>query len=149
MAVCRSRRRSTGFTLIEVLITVVIVAILSSLAVPFYTDYVRRGHVQEAVANLAEFRVRMEQNYQDERQYGAAGGPCDVTPPDSSELFFNYICELLNDGQGFRLEARGKPGGVVSGLVYAIDHSGTRGTICDSCAWNFESPVGRWVLKRP
>lgn len=149
MEVWRSRPRSTGFTLIEVLITVVIVAILSSLAVPFYTDYVRRGQIQEAIANLTELRVRMEQYYQDERLYGTASGACGVPLPGNAELLFSYRCEVLNAGQGFRLKAEGKPGGTVSGMNYTIDHTGARESLCNSCAWDFQSPVGRWIVRRP
>ncbi len=60
-----------GFTLIEVMIVVVIVAILSSVAYPAYTDYVRRRQLQEAFTNLANYRIQMEPYYQDNRRYTA------------------------------------------------------------------------------
>jgi type IV pilus assembly protein PilE len=59
-----------GFTLIEVMIVVAIVAILSSVAYPAYTDYVRRGQLQEAFTNLANYRIQMEQYYQDNGHHG-------------------------------------------------------------------------------
>ena len=46
----KSPRR--GFTLIEVMIVVVIVAILAAIAVPNYRDYVTRGRIVEATAAL-------------------------------------------------------------------------------------------------
>ena len=68
----RSTKRlpASGFTLIEVMITVAIVAILGSIALPAYFDYVRRGQLPEAFSNLADYRVKMEQYYQDNRNYG-------------------------------------------------------------------------------
>lgn len=56
-----------GFTLLEVMITVTIVAILTAIAIPSYGDYIRRSQRAEARAALvqaAQFmeRVRTERN---------------------------------------------------------------------------------------
>ena len=63
-----------GFTLIEVMIVVAIVAILATVALPAYTDYLRRGQIPEAFTYLSDYRVKMEQYYQDQRMYGV--GTC-------------------------------------------------------------------------
>ncbi len=63
------RARAPGFTLIEVMVTVAIVAILASLALPSYTDYVRRGHIPEATSNLSASNAKMEQWFQDAKSY--------------------------------------------------------------------------------
>lgn len=49
-----------GFTLIEVMIVVAIVAILTAIALPSYQEYVRRGYRAEARAGLQEAATWME-----------------------------------------------------------------------------------------
>lgn len=54
------RHRQTGFTLIEIMIVVAIVGILSSIAYPSYTEYVRKGHRASAKAALLQAAQWME-----------------------------------------------------------------------------------------
>jgi type IV pilus assembly protein PilE len=125
-----------GFTLIEVMIVVAIVAILAGVALPSYFDYVRRGQLPEATAALSDFRVKMEQYYQDNRNYG--GAQCaDVGPPSWSAgngtlnygaaQFFAYGCVLSGGGQGYTVTATGNNSRAV-GHVYTINHNNARGT---------------------
>ena len=62
-------QKTSGFSLIEVMITVVIVAILSAIAIPSYSDYMVMGKIPEATTGLASKRVQAEQFYQDNLTY--------------------------------------------------------------------------------
>jgi type IV pilus assembly protein PilE len=122
-----------GFTLIELMIVVAIVAILAGVALPAYFDYVRRGKLPEAHAALADFRVKMEQYYQDNRNYGgvncadagalswsdASGG---LRPPGKN---FNYSCQL--NGSGYVITATGSVS-APNDHVYTVNHAGDRRT---------------------
>ncbi|MDM0115276.1 type IV pilin protein [Variovorax sp. J22R133] len=138
-------RLQRGFTLIELMIVVAVVAILSMIAVPSYTDYLRRGQVQEAPGALADYRTRMEQYYQDNRNYGT-GGNCGVVIPTAK--YFDFTCNSdAATGQTYLATATGK-GGQVAGLAYTVNQLNTQGTTCTSCAWNF-SAQNVWVLRKP
>ncbi|HAF00275.1 MAG TPA: pilus assembly protein PilE, partial [Methylophilaceae bacterium] len=68
-----------GFTLLELMIVVAIVGILASIAIPAYQDYVKKGKAAEAPGALADLRVKMEQCFQDNRDYTACAAFCAPT----------------------------------------------------------------------
>lgn len=55
-----TKTQHSGFTLIEVMIVVAIVAILTAVALPNYREYIRRGHRAEARAALLQGAQWME-----------------------------------------------------------------------------------------
>ena len=128
----QTRSTSRGFTLIEVMITVAIVAILAGVAVPAYSDYMRRGQVQEAFGNLSDFRAKMEQYYQDNRNYGAA--TCaDVNAPTwatfQASKYFSNACALsgataTGGRQLYTVTATGTTGRA-TGHIYTIANTPT------------------------
>ena len=119
-----SRRIVQGFTLIELMIVVAIIGILASIALPAYNDHVRRASLQEAFSELANWRVRMEQSYQDNRTY--AGATCNIVPAPAGAKF-NYGCAPANAGQTYILTATGAVT-PASGHAYTIDELNVRRT---------------------
>lgn len=53
--------RQSGFTLIELMITVAIVAILASIAMPAYQEYVKRGNRAAAQSEMMDIANREQQ----------------------------------------------------------------------------------------
>lgn len=58
-------RRSSGFTLIELMIVVAIVAILAAIAFPAYLDYTAKTKISNAVGSLAGERIKIGTNWND------------------------------------------------------------------------------------
>jgi type IV pilus assembly protein PilE len=109
--------RQRGFTLVELMITVAIVGILAAIAIPSYREHVRRGAVEEGLAQLAQGRVAMEQYFLDNRQY--TGAPCPAGTPR-----FPITCAV--GAATYTLTATG--GGNVAGFIYTLDETGLRRT---------------------
>ena len=87
------KRLMSGFTLIELVITVVIIAIIAAIALPSYSEYMRRNTLTEAITSLHHFRLQMEQSYQNNRTYIGADGECAIDLPEVEE--FTFACTNL------------------------------------------------------
>jgi type IV pilus assembly protein PilE len=127
--------QSRGFTIIELMIVVVIIAILSAVAIPAYTDFITRGQLAEAHQGLGGFRVKMEQYYQDNRNYTGPGtGNCGTAGHEPAYQNFRHTCEITNGGQGYTATATGISGRV-TGFVFTVNEQNQRRTTAAPGNW--------------
>ena len=120
--------RSRGFTLIELMIAVAIVAILAAIAIPSYSDYVRRGRLTDAISRLSAMRVKMEQYFQDNRVYTGVPPACDpasiAPPPARHRLLLAVHVDPVPMATQYTVVATGI--GPMAGFVYSIDETNTQ-----------------------
>jgi type IV pilus assembly protein PilE len=133
-------RRATGFTLIEVMIVVAIVAILAAVAVPQYRDYVTRGRIPDATSVLSAKQVGLEQFYQDNRTYVGAK---ECASDTGSSQFFTFSC-TSSSATAYVLTATGR--NAMTGFTYTVNQGGTRATTAVPTGWTTSTTC--WVARK-
>lgn len=130
--------KEKGFTLIELMITVAIVGILTSIAVPSYRDYVLRSKIGEATGSLSSLRIRLEQYYQENRTYENACKDNTLAPIPSGLKYFNINCTL--EGDTYTIKAIGL------GFEYTVNESNQKTTAKVPEGWT--SSDSCWVINK-
>lgn len=129
------RRAQLGFTLMEVLITVVIVGILSAVAIPNYTQYVTRSRVAEAFSALGAAQLQAEQYWSNKRTYEG------MTAPAASA---NFTYAVSNDtASTYTITATGTA--KMTGFTYTTDQNGKHATTATP-SWGTNANC--WVDKK-
>jgi type IV pilus assembly protein PilE len=122
------RPGSKGFTLIELMVTVAIVAVLAGIGYPAYAEHVKRGRVVDATGELATMRVRLEQYYQDNRNYGSTATACGVAVPANTSFTFTCSWGAGGTSQGFLVTATGNASAGMSGYAFTVDQGNAQVT---------------------
>ena len=147
----RETSRFGGFTLIEVMITVAVIAILAAVALPSYIDYITRSKLVEAKTNLSDMRTRLEQYFLDNRAYPTtcAAYPT-VTPvpaPPANTIYlpaninnFAIACNPPPTATTYTVTATGL------GFVFSIDQTNLKQTTRVPAGWTTSAVC--WVSRK-
>lgn len=142
-------RKVSGFTLIEVMVTVAVVGILAAIAFPNYAAYVTRSKIVDGVTKLGDFRSQMEKYFLDNRRYPtvAGGAVCGVTPTwvVQAEDKFTITCNTPSDIT-YTIQADGIPAQGMAGFRYTVDQANVKTTVLAPPGWN-KTP-GCWVVRK-
>ena len=125
--------RSAGFTLLETMVVVALVAILAGIALPSYSAYVTRSRIVDAVMRLSDTRARMEDYFQDERSYVDADGRCGALPDATATDSFTVRCEAT--ATTYAITATGVAVKGMASFSYAIDETGAKSTLSLPSGW--------------
>ncbi|ELE5891210.1 type IV pilin protein [Vibrio fluvialis] len=99
----RRQSDSLGMTLIELMIAVVIIGILSGIAYPAYTGYVKEGHRKQVMADMVKIQLYLEEHYNS--GYFTAGvlsgGACTLCSSDTDR----YSVGVTVSSSGYTITA--------------------------------------------
>lgn len=153
MCLCIKRRShgdARGFTLIEVMIVVAMIAILAAIALPSYRSYIQKSRAKAASADLVALSLAVENRFQKTLVYPTyasattiAATPATRTDPVKTDFAawipsqgasFTYSIE--STASTYTLRATGKD--ALSGCTLSLDQSNARNA-ASSC-----TTLGAW-----
>ncbi len=125
------RLGQSGFTLLELMIVVAIIAIAAGVALPMYSDSVKRSSRNEARSILTENQLWMEQRMFANNTY-LNGGAAPVLPfqqsPKAGKAKYR-ISLLAVTPNTYQMQAKPEPGIDSKCGTFTIDHTGLRGLV--------------------
>lgn len=117
-------RRHTGFTLIELMVVITIIAIVAAIAIPSYIEQARKGRRAEAARFVGQLQLELERWRAENPCYGLSGaGGCPTftasgtypAVPDAAVSPF-YTLAIVSPGpSGYSITATPRAGSAQAG----------------------------------
>jgi type IV pilus assembly protein PilE len=121
-----------GFTLIELMVAVAIIAILSAVAIPSYQEYIIKSNRAAAQAFMLDLENREKQYFLDARAYTSNVSDLTTVPANVSK-FYNISIAVLTAPPTFTITAAPIAGARQAGDGnLGLDSAGVK------------SPAGKW-----
>lgn len=138
-----AKRLSVGFTLIELMITVAIVGILTSIAYPSYQDSIMKSRRVDAQGKLMSFANAMERYYTQCNTYPTATilcsaiiPPMDPNPTPYYQLSFTTTIANTINGSTYLLTAQPTGVQIADPLgSLTLDQAGHRDCVITTNCW--------------
>lgn len=110
----QKNNKKSGFTLVELMVVAIIVAILAAVAIPLMTGNKDRAMATEGQAGCTTIATQLRMHYAEKGNYTGISTPLDlagIRPNDLNGTYFNdasYVLTTLTDGDDYTITANGK-----------------------------------------
>jgi prepilin-type N-terminal cleavage/methylation domain-containing protein len=108
------KQKKAGFTLVELMVVAIIVAILAAVAIPLMTGNKDRAMATEGQAGCTTIATQLRMHYAEKGNYTGITSPTDLAGIRTGDLngtYFNdgsYALTALTDGDDYTITATGK-----------------------------------------
>lgn len=119
-------QKQHGFTLMELMVTVAILAVVASIAIPAYNGYITTAKMSEAHNALAELKLAEEEYYLENNTYFSGISTSALSAywtPSEPSPNFDYKVVAGSTGSiatSYKITATGKSGTAVDGKTAVI-----------------------------
>lgn len=126
------KKNMQGFTLIELMIVVAIIAILAAIALPAYQDYVARSQVSEAATLAAGAKTAVTEQYANVGSFSAITNSTAGLAPAAS-IKGKYVTQVTVAGGKVSSTLGGSASAKVTGKILAYSPYDQGGSVSWSC----------------
>jgi type IV pilus assembly protein PilE len=128
------KRHLQGFSLIELMIAIAIVAILATVAYPSYQNYMLASHRTEAHTMLLSAANRQENYYLDFNQYASSAAALNLSDVSASG-YYQLAISAATNSYTLTATASGAQSSDSHCQNMTINQNGVRGATNNDC-WN-------------
>lgn len=102
-------KQQSGFTLIELMVVIAIVAIIATMALPTFTEQVRKSRRSEAITTLGDLQVRQERWRSSNAAYGTLDNITGTTAAtfNAAQTHYNFAV-TVNTASAYTITATPK-----------------------------------------
>ncbi len=128
-------KNEQGFTLIELMIVVAIIAILAAIALPAYQDYVARSQVSEAMSLTSGAKTAVAEYYADKGAWPANNTQAGLatTPTSITGKYVRQVSVGTNGVITATMKAAGSVSSKVAGGTFILVPTDAGGSITWTC----------------